>query len=68
MLDANERPIAELTYTEYVLGKRDGWIRDGMIPKLQTGFESLFSGVASVRIGSPRGFQSGISTQLMGES
>jgi acetylglutamate kinase len=68
VLDANKRPIAELTYTEYVLGKRDGWIRDGMIPKLQTGFESLFSGVASVRIGSPRGFQSGISTQLMGES
>ena len=68
VLDENKHPISKLSFAEFQDGKRKGWIRDGMIPKLHTGFESLKNGIPIVRIGSPIGFQSGISTQLIGES
>ncbi|HAC16261.1 MAG TPA: acetylglutamate kinase [Bacteroidetes bacterium] len=68
VLDSDKHPISELTYDEFLRGKKEGWIRDGMIPKLDTGFDSLKNGVPIVRIGSPQGFLSGISTQLIGEA
>ena len=68
VLDADKRPITELTYDGFLEGKREGWIRDGMIPKLETGFDSLKKGVPIVRIGSPQGYLSGISTKLIGKA
>ena len=45
--------LARLTAAEAAAGVADGWIADGMRPKLDTGFAALARGVACVRICAP---------------
>ncbi len=48
VLDGEGKPIAELRHADWQRGLEEGWITDGMKPKLQTAFEALDKGVASV--------------------
>ena len=50
--DASSR-IRQLDATEIEQGIRDGWITDGMRPKLTVALDALANGVASVRIVAP---------------
>jgi acetylglutamate kinase len=53
--DANNERLKELSGVEFETGINSGWIQDGMIPKLKTGFEALNAGVVNVRLTNPDG-------------
>lgn len=55
VLDANKSPLASLTYDEFTKGVAQGWITDGMRPKLETGFKALKSGIKSIKLANPAG-------------
>lgn len=67
VLDAEQRPIAELTRTNWKSGLAEGWIVDGMQPKLQTGFEALDCGVSNVILTNPDGLIANTGTILINE-
>jgi acetylglutamate kinase len=64
VLDAENQPIAEMTAQTFTAGKEAGWIKDGMIPKLETCFASVRAGIKNVRLASPESFASGGGTLL----
>jgi acetylglutamate kinase len=48
VLDGKGKPVPGMHRTDWQRGLQEGWITDGMKPKLQTAFEALDKGVASV--------------------
>jgi acetylglutamate kinase len=64
VLDADLKPIASLTFSEFQQGVKDGWISAGMRPKLETGFRAVRSGLERVRLTNPEGLAGGAGTIL----
>ncbi len=57
-------PLSSLSELECEVGIREGWISEGMLPKLSAGFSALSAGIRSVVLGSPTGLLTGKSTTL----
>lgn len=55
VLDADKAPLSSLTHDEFTQGVAQGWITDGMRPKLETGFKALKSGIKSIKLANPAG-------------
>jgi acetylglutamate kinase len=55
VLDAEKTPISHMTKTDFFAGVSQGWITDGMRPKLETGFKALESGIKSIKLTNPAG-------------
>ncbi len=55
VLDAEKKRIPEMTPSYRDRGVLEGWIKDGMIPKLHTGFQALGNGIKRVRLTNPSG-------------
>lgn len=64
LLNAKGAPLDAVTHSEYEKGIDEGWIKDGMIPKLHTGFLALNKGISSVRLTNPSGLAVGKGTLL----
>ncbi|MEN9840096.1 MAG: acetylglutamate kinase, partial [Bacteroidota bacterium] len=64
VLDAQKSPISRLTKTDFLDGVSQGWITDGMRPKLETGFNALESGIKSVTLTNPAGLAAQKGTTL----
>jgi acetylglutamate kinase len=64
VLDANLEPVRSLNFEEFQKGVKDGWISDGMRPKLETGFKAIGSGLKKVRLSNPKGLAEGKGTVL----
>jgi acetylglutamate kinase len=56
--------ISLISYTDFQVGKADGSISDGMIPKLDNAFNAMKSGVQSVVICGTEGISSSVGTNL----
>jgi acetylglutamate kinase len=65
VLDAHMQPIEMMRIADRDTGLNEGWIKDGMIPKLHTGFQALDSGISKVRLTNPAGLSSGKGTILV---
>ena len=63
--DNSNNPLPTLNWTDFQTGLEQGWIRDGMIPKLQTGFKSIKNGVQEVVICSPETLVNKNGTKLL---
>lgn len=63
--DAEGNTLSLLTREDWKRGLQQGWIRDGMKPKLQTAFEALEKGVPSVLLTNPDGLFKGRGTRLV---
>lgn len=50
VLDADQKPISTMHRSDWQRGLREGWVKDGMKPKLTTAFEALDKGLPSVRL------------------
>lgn len=50
VLDAGQRPIPKMRRSDWELGLKEGWVKDGMKPKLFTAFEALEKGVPTVKM------------------
>ena len=61
---ADGAPFGTLSELECEMGIREGWISEGMLPKLSAGFSALSAGIRSVVLGSPTGLLAGLSTTL----
>ncbi len=55
VLDGSKNPLSNITKTDFLEGVEQGWIKDGMRPKLETGFKALESGIKSVKLTNPAG-------------
>lgn len=64
VLNAGGQPIQKINVSEFDLGQKSGWIKDGMIPKLKTGFDALNAGVRNVRLTNPDGLLNESGTKL----
>ncbi|MCH8496010.1 MAG: acetylglutamate kinase [Balneolales bacterium] len=64
VLDESGKPVDSLTSKERDNGVEQGWIKDGMIPKLHTGFQAIESGITQVRLTNPTGLLNGRGTLL----
>lgn len=64
---ADGTSIGKLSHSDFQTGKSEGWITEGMVPKLKTAFEALKGGVPIVRIGNPMGILEQKFTQLIME-
>jgi acetylglutamate kinase len=64
VLDAEKTPISRMTKTDFIAGVSQGWITDGMRPKLETGFNALESGIKSVTLTNPAGLSKHKGTRL----
>ncbi|MCC5925408.1 MAG: acetylglutamate kinase [Bacteroidetes bacterium] len=58
-------PIARMTSDLRDKGIQEGWINQGMIPKLHTGFQALASGIGAVRLTNPTGLKKHRGTLLI---
>ncbi|MEX0772708.1 MAG: acetylglutamate kinase [Balneolales bacterium] len=65
VLDAGQAPIPELNREAWKTGVDDGWIIDGMQPKLLTGFEALENGISKVILTNPDGLEKNNGTLLV---
>lgn len=63
--DAEGNTLPVLTREDWKQGLKQGWIRDGMKPKLQTAFEALEQGVPSVLLANPDALLAGGGTRLV---
>jgi acetylglutamate kinase len=57
--------IAALSEAEFVAMKSKGYIYEGMIPKLETGFEALHQNVAQVHIKHAENLANDVGTELL---
>lgn len=64
VLDADKKPISHLKTSDFLDGVKQGWIKDGMRPKLETGFKALESGIKSVKLTNPAGLAAQKGTTL----
>ncbi|MDG5767049.1 acetylglutamate kinase [Balneolales bacterium ANBcel1] len=67
VLDAAQKPIATMRRTDWQLGLREGWVRDGMKPKLLTAFEALEKGIPLVRMTNADTLAAGGGTRLVAD-
>lgn len=51
--DQTGQVVSTIHHDQFEIGKHDGWIKEGMIPKLQNGFSAMERGVPNVQICSP---------------
>jgi acetylglutamate kinase len=58
--------IPEMTIELMNQGLSEGWISDGMIPKLHTGFKAVKNGIPKVLLTNPAGLLDNIGTTLKG--
>lgn len=65
VLDAERKPIASMRRDDWQRGLREGWIKDGMKPKLLTAFEALEKGVPSVLLANADTLAAGGGTRLL---
>lgn len=65
VLDAGQEPIREINRKTWKTGVDEGWIIDGMQPKLQAGFEALETGVSKVILTNPAGLINNTGTLLI---
>ncbi len=65
VLDAGEKPIAVMRRNDWQRGLREGWVKDGMKPKLSTAFEALEKGVRSVLLANADTLAAGGGTRLV---
>src|SRR5699024_6174038 len=65
VLNGNQQPIAQLDTETWKAGLKEGWIVDGMQPKLQTGFEALENGISKVILTNPDGLEQNNGTLLV---
>ena len=63
--DAAGNTLSMCTRDDWKRGLQQGWIRDGMKPKLQTAFEALEKGVPSVLLTNPEALLAGGGTRLV---
>ena len=63
--DTQEVVIAEMTKPLYHAMVESGEIKEGLIPKLQSGFEALSQGLSTIRMGSPEIMDGNGGTQLV---
>lgn len=66
--NAHKESITTLDRSQCDAGIREGWIRDGMIPKLHTGFQAIEKGVNQVRLTNPNGLATNSGTLLLSNS
>jgi acetylglutamate kinase len=64
VMDPNGNILTSMTAEIMNKGISEGWIRDGMIPKLFTGFKAISSGVPEVLLTNPEGLVSNTGTIL----
>ncbi|MDI6402572.1 acetylglutamate kinase [Balneolaceae bacterium ANBcel3] len=64
VLDADSHPVAEMNKEDWQRGLKEGWIKDGMKPKLLTAFEALDKGIPSVRLTNADTLAAGGGTRL----
>ncbi|HKJ31741.1 MAG TPA: acetylglutamate kinase [Balneolales bacterium] len=67
VFDQQQKPISSLTASEFEKGLQQGWIKDGMIPKLETGFQAISGGVTEVTICNPDTLLNKTGTNLLNE-
>lgn len=64
VLDETGKFVGTMNASERDSGIELGWIKDGMIPKLHTGFQAIESGITQVRLTNPTGLLNGRGTLL----
>jgi acetylglutamate kinase len=64
VLDHEGKPVRELRAGEAKQGIHDGWIKDGMIPKIETSLQALERGVNEVLLTNATGLLEGSGTLL----
>lgn len=67
VLDHLQQSIPKLTWSDFQKGLEEDWIKEGMIPKLQTGFKALANGVKEVSICNPETLQNSGGTTLIND-
>ena len=65
VLDGHGKPVPEMRRSEWQRGLREGWITDGMKPKLLTAFEALDKGVSSVLLANADTLAAGGGTRIL---
>lgn len=66
VMDAGRSPVPIMTPQMFRSGVADGWITDGMRPKLETAFNASTKGIPDVRLTNPAGLASGRGTRVTG--
>ena len=64
VLDGDGKPIPVMRRADWQRGLQEGWITDGMKPKLLTAFEALDKGVASVLLANADTLSAGGGTRI----
>lgn len=67
VLDADQKPISTMRRSDWQRGLREGWIKDGMKPKLTTAFEALDKGLPSVRLTNADTLAAGGGTRIVAD-
>ncbi|MBP3191636.1 acetylglutamate kinase [Natronogracilivirga saccharolytica] len=67
VLDARKKPIDTMNRRDWQRGLEEGWITDGMKPKLLTAFEALDNGVQSVLLTNAGTLAAGGGTRLVAD-
>ena len=67
VLDARQNPINTMSRADWQRGLKEGWITDGMKPKLLTAFEALDNGVKSVLLTNADTLAAGGGTRLLAD-
>jgi acetylglutamate kinase len=55
VLDGKKQPLSHINKHDFLEGVTQGWITDGMRPKLETGFKALEYGIKTVKMTNPAG-------------
>ncbi len=67
VLDADQKQVPVMRRLDWQRGLREGWIRNGMKPKLLTAFEALQKGVPSVVLANAETLAAGGGTRLLSD-
>jgi len=67
VLDADQKPIPVMRRADWQRGLLEGWVRDGMKPKLSTAFEALEKGIPSVLMTNADTLAAGGGTKLIAD-
>ncbi len=65
VLDAAGKPVPELNRNDWQHGLREGWVKDGMKPKLLTAFDAMDKGIPSVLLANADTLAAGGGTRLI---
>lgn len=67
VLDEKKEPLNNMNYDDWQRGLRDGWVKEGMKPKLQTAFSAIEKGLPSVLLANMDTLLAGGGTRLSSE-